>query len=314
MPRVSLRGVTRPGLLVMLIPSLRGRTTAALVRSAVVCAAALLALVLCIPARGEVPVPELRSRVTDLTGTLDPVQVRTLEEQLREFEARKGSQIAVLLVPTTEPEAIEQFGIRVVEAWKLGRKGIDDGALLLIAKQDRSLRIEVGYGLEGVIPDAVANRVIDEVITPYFKRGDFYGGISAGVDRITRLIDGEPLPPPRQEPTSGIAELLPFLFIPALVAGQIVRLLFGRLLGALIMGALVGGAIWWLIGSLLGALVGAAVAFFIVFTQDQVPGGYPRRGRYGGMGSGVEGGGRSGGGGFSGGGGGFGGGGASGRW
>lgn len=284
-------------------------------RRAVTCVAALLALALATAAWAEVPVPPLTARVTDLTGTLRPEQARTIEERLRDFEARKGSQIAVLMVPSTEPEAIEQYGIRVAEAWKLGRKGIDDGVLLLVAKQDRRLRIEVGYGLEGVISDAVASRVINEIITPYLKEGDFYGGISAGVDRIMRLIEGEPLPAPRKDVPSGIAELLPFIFIPALVVGQIVRLLFGRLLGASLVGGLVGGAIWWLIGSLLGALAGAAVAFFIVFMQDQTTGGYGGRRRHGGIGGGVEDWGSSGGnGGFSGGGGGFGGGGASGRW
>ncbi len=276
-------------------------------------ACAVLALSLAAAVRGEVQVPVLTARVTDLTATLRPDQTRALEERLRALEARKGSQIAVLLVASTEPEAIEQYAIRVVESWRLGRKGVDDGVLLLVAKEDRRLRIEVGYGLEGVIPDAVASRIINEVITPYFKEGDFYGGIAAGVGRIIGLIEGEPLPPPTEGTRIGVVEILPFIFIPALIVGQIVRLLFGRLIGASLVGGLVGAAVLWLVGSLLGAALGAALAFLIVFTQDQIPRGYRGRGYGGGLGGGGYGGSGSGGG-YSGGGGGFGGGGASGRW
>ena len=165
----------------------------------------------------EVAVPPLKARVTDLTGTLSPSQRDTLERELQAFESRKGSQIAVLIVPTTRPEAIEQYSLRVAEAWKLGRKGADDGVLLLVAKDDRELRIEVGYGLEGVIPDAVAKRVVSEIIIPFFKQGDFYGGIHAGVVRLIRLVDGEPLPPPqaRDNSWSGIFDYAPFIIIAA---------------------------------------------------------------------------------------------------
>ena len=137
----------------------------------------LLALLLNGAAQAEVAVPPLVHRITDLTATLDAQQTQTLESRLAAFEAKKGAQLAVLIVPTTQPESIEQFGIRVVEAWKLGRKWVDDGALLLIAKNDRTLRIEVGYGLEGVLNDATAKRIVDEVIVPHFKRGEFYPGI-----------------------------------------------------------------------------------------------------------------------------------------
>jgi uncharacterized protein len=130
------------------------------------------------------PVPRLTARVTDLTGTLTPEQRQTLEQRLRQFETAKGSQVAVLIVPTTEPEAIEQYGIRVVEAWKLGRQKVDDGALLLVAKNDRALRIEVGYGLEGALPDAIAKRIIEEIIVPRFRADDFAGGITAGVEQM----------------------------------------------------------------------------------------------------------------------------------
>src|SRR5688572_31953205 len=144
----------------------------------------------------QVAVPPLTARVTDLTGTLTREQRVGLERSLEAFEARKGSQIAVLLVPTTAPEAIEQYALRVAEQWKIGRKKVDDGAILVVAKDDRALRIEVGYGLEGALNDATANRIIRELIVPRFREGDFYGGINAGLDRMMRVIDGEPLPAP----------------------------------------------------------------------------------------------------------------------
>ena len=135
-----------------------------------------------------VAIPPLKTRVTDITGTLTDGQLAGLEAKLWDFEKRKGSQVAVLIVPTTQPEAIEQYSIRVFDQWKLGRKGVDDGILLLVAKDDRKLRIEVGRDLEGVIPDAIAKRIIVEAIAPRFREGDFYGGTTAGVDRIMRSI------------------------------------------------------------------------------------------------------------------------------
>ena len=140
--------------------------------------------------------PPLSGRVVDQTGTLSSGDIASLTQTLKDFETRKGSQIAVLIVPTTAPETIEQYSIRVAEAWKIGRKKIDDGAMLVVAKNDRKLRIEVGYGLEGALTDVTVKRIIDEVITPKFRSGDFAGGISAGVDRIIGVIDGEPLPAP----------------------------------------------------------------------------------------------------------------------
>ena len=134
--------------------------------------------------------------MVDQTGTLSSGDIAALSQKLQDFETRKGSQIAVLIVPTTEPETIEQFAIRVAEAWKIGRKKIDDGAVLVVAKNDRHLRIEVGYGLEGALTDVTSRRIIDEAITPKFRSGDFAGGITAGVDRMIRVIDGEPLPTP----------------------------------------------------------------------------------------------------------------------
>jgi len=151
------------------------------------------------PALANVAVPSLVGRVVDQTGTLSSGDVASLNQTLRSFEARKGSQIAVLIVPSTEGEAIEQFSLRVAETWKIGRKKIDDGALLVIAKNDRHLRIEVGYGLEGALTDATTKRIIDEEITPKFKTGDFAGGVSAGINRMIRVIDGEKLPAPEPE-------------------------------------------------------------------------------------------------------------------
>jgi uncharacterized protein len=273
----------------------------------------LLALFLAsLAVHAEVAVPPLKARVTDLTGTLSPSQRDTIERELQAFESRKGSQIAVLIVPTTQPEAIEQYSIRVAEAWKLGRKGVDDGALLLIAKDDRTMRIEVGYGLEGVIPDAVAKRVISEIIIPFFKQGDFYGGIHAGVARLIRLIDGEPLPPPQARDNSwaGIHNLLPFAFVAAIIGGGLLRALFGRLVGASIAGGIVAFVFWLVVSSLFASLIGGIIVFLFVLMAGvrMGPAGY------GGLGGGLGGGGFGGGGFGGGGGGGFGGGGASGSW
>src|SRR6266436_7705210 len=179
--------------------------------------ACILALGMCwaVAAAADVAVPPLSGRVVDTTGTLSSGDIAAQSQRLLDFQKRKGSQIAVLIVPTTAPETIEQYSIRAAETWKIGRKKIDDGVLLVIAKDDRKLRIEVGYGLEGALNDVTAKRIIDEVITPKFRSGDFAGGISAGVDRILRVIDGESLPAPaaRQGPglLSHIDPLNPFV-------------------------------------------------------------------------------------------------------
>jgi len=263
-------------------------------------------------ALAEVAVPALQARVTDLSGTLSAQQSRDLETMLREFEARKGSQIAVLLVPTTTPETIEQYAIRVAEQWKLGRKGMDDGALLLIAKQDRAMRIEVGYGLEGAIPDAVAKRIISETITPYFKQGDFYGGIRAGLVTMIKVVDGEPLPPPRQAgrvtARDGVyffENTLPVAMLFIFVVGGLLRTVLGRFLGGLVAGGVSFFGAWLLLGSFMTALVIAIIVSLITISGSSRGGPFAGGGGRGGFG---------GGGGFSGGGGGFGGGGASGRW
>ena len=259
----------------------------------------------------EVAIPELAARVTDLTGTLTQEQRATLEARLQALESQQGSQIAVLMLPTTQPETIEEFSIRVVDKWKLGRKNIDDGVLLIIAKDDRKLRIEVGYGLEGALPDAIAKRIISEDISPHFKQGDFYGGIVAGITRIDAVIRGEALPPPAQNDNipSGIENYLFFLFIFALISGGILRRIFGILPGGLLNGGLIGLLTMLLGGGLIFAIVFGLIAFFLSISRSA------NKGRFGGGGFGGGGGfSGGGGGGFSGGGGGFGGGGASGDW
>lgn len=266
-------------------------------------------------ALADVAVPPLRARVTDLTGTLDAAQASALEQKLAAFEQRRGAQLAVLLVPSTRPETIEQYGIRVAEAWKLGRKGIDDGVLLLVAKDDRALRIEVGYGLEGVLPDATAHRIIDEVILPRFRAGDFAGGIDAGVDRLLAVIDGEPLPEPQAARPAGEIEalvpLLPVLFIFTVTFGAVLKCMLGQLGGALATGLLAGGLAWLLAGALALALLAALAAFLLTLVSRAGTGGWVSPGGRGWGGGGF---GSGGGGGFSGGGGSFGGGGSSGRW
>jgi uncharacterized protein len=270
----------------------------------------LLCLLPASAAAEEVAVPALTAHVTDLTGTLTPEQLSTLEARLQALETKKGSQIAVLLVPTTQPETIEEYSIRVVDQWKLGRKKVDDGVLLLIAKTDRKLRIEVGYGLEGALPDAIAKRIIAEDITPHLKQGDFYGGIVAGVTRIDAVVQGEALPAPRQtgNDNTSIENYLPFLIFGALISGAILRRILGTFPGAVVNGGLIGVATMMLGGGVIFAIIFGIVAFFFALIKG---------GRSGGFGSGGFGGGggfSSGGGGFSGGGGGFGGGGASGDW
>jgi uncharacterized protein len=262
-----------------------------------------------------VAVPPLQSRVTDLTGTLTGQQSSALEQTLAEFEARKGAQIAVLLVPTTQPETIEEYAVRVEETWKLGRKGVDDSVLLLIAKQDRKVRVEVGYGLEGVLPDAAAKRIIEDDITPRFKEGDFYGGLRAGVDRVMRTVEGEPLPPPRVTGRSTGMDPGTALFVGIIVlvvVGGLLRALLGRLLGSAAVGGVVGVLVWFVSGIAFYALAASFIAFWVSIL-GAVSG--PRyRGWGGGFGGGGFGGGGFGGGGFGGGGGRSGGGGASGSW
>ena len=284
--------------------------------------ATLLLLVAAIPsiasAQALQPIPSLERRVTDSADILAADQEAALEEKLAVFEARKGAQIAVLTVASTAPEEIEQYSIRVVDAWKLGRKGVDDGALLIIAVEDRALRIDVGRGLEGVLTDLTSNRIIDETITPLFRGGDYAAGIDAGVDRMISVVDGEPLPEPEQSwqarEGGGFEDIIGLVFVLAIVLSAILRKILGRILGAVTTGGVLG-ALGLMVTGALGLAMLAGVVGFVVALAGGVPTGrfasHGRRGRWDGGGFG---GGGFGGGGFGGLGGGFGGGGASGRW
>jgi len=286
--------------------------------------ASLLALLICwtFVALADVAVPPLSGRVVDQTGTLSSGDIASLTQKLKDLETRKGSQVAVLIVPTTQPETIEQFSIRAAEAWKVGRKKIDDGALLVVAKDDRKLRIEVGYGLEGSLTDVTANRIINEIIVPKFRTGDFSGGIDAGVDRIIAVIDGEKLPAPvprEQNPDlfSHLDPTNPFVLFALIIMGGILRSVLGRLVGSAATGGAVGVLAWFVAGSLAASFILGIVAFFLtMFAETMLSsggrGGYIGGGGWSGGGGSFSGG--SSGGGFSGGGGSFGGGGASGSW
>jgi uncharacterized protein len=255
-------------------------------------------------ADGLVPIPQLTARVTDLTGTLTQDQQSQLENQLASLERDKGAQLAVVLLPTTQPESIEAFGIRLAEAWKIGRKGADDGIILIVAKNDRAVRIEVGYGLEGAIPDAVAKRIIEERITPRFREGDFFAGLQASTQALGGIVAGETLPPVRQSSSIKLdGDLSIFLLFVLAMFARGARALFG-LLGALGVAALAGGLVLMILGSWVAALMAALVVFLISFARGGGSGWHTGGGGYSGGGGGS----------WSGGGGGFGGGGASGRW
>jgi uncharacterized protein len=212
------------------------------------------------------------------------------------------------MVSTTQPEDIAQFGIRVAEQWKIGRAKIDDGVILIVAKDDRKLRLEVGYGLEGVIPDAVAKRVIAETITPFFKAGDYYGGIDAGVMQLMRLVEGEPLPPPSGAENGTDDDPFVILIIGGMIAGWLLSLLMSRPAAGGIA-ALGSGAVGAMLLGLTPLLLFIAVFVFAGVATGFRHGGGWSSGRGGGFGGGGFGGGS-----WGGGGGGFGGGGASGSW
>src|SRR5215468_7649381 len=241
--------------------------------------AILLALLLgwVFPALALVAVPQLTGRVVDQTGTLSSGDIAQLTQKLADLQTRKGSQIAVLIVPTTDGEPIEQFALRVAEAWKIGRKKIDDGALLVVAKNDRKLRIEVGYGLEGALTDIISRRIIDEVIVPRFKTGDFAGGINEGLSRMIGVIDGERLPAPAPEASHGPGadldwnSLSSFAFFSLFVAigvGGFLRFVLGSLLGSAVVGCAVAVIAWFLFGSLLASGVLGGFAFLIALIAD----------------------------------------------
>jgi len=274
-----------------------------------------LSLVWSFAASADVAVPRLTGPVVDQTDTLHDGDIALLSVKLKDLEKRKGSQIAVLIVPTTEPETIEQYSIRVAEAWKIGRKKIDDGALLVVAKDDHHLRIEVGYGLEGSLTDVTVHRIIDEVITPKFKVGDFTGGISDGIDRMIKVIDGEKLPAPepphwqQQNSFKGSGPFNLFALFGIVVLGGLLRTAFGPLIGASATGGIVAVVAWFIMGSIAFALIAGAFCFvFVMFGRGGSGGGYSGGGSSGGGGA------RDSDSGFSGGGGSFGGGGASGSW
>jgi uncharacterized protein len=282
------------------------------VKSLVAAGLAFLAALALSTSSGQVAVPALKARVTDRTGTLTASQVQALEGSLREFEQRKGSQIAVLIVPTTQPEAIEQYSIRVAEAWKIGRGRVDDGVIVVVAKNDRKVRIEVGRGLEGAIPDIIASRVIREIITPHFQAGDFYGGLTEATRALMKRIEGEPLPAPRSVPQQTVEvepeDILPFfIIIMAFIffLGSLLAHAMGRLI-AVGAASFVGAVFGWVVGIGVGLFVAIFVLFAILTFGSPFFALYAGAVRWGGGGGG--------GGGFSGGGGSFGGGGASGSW
>ncbi|MET0935237.1 MAG: TPM domain-containing protein [Luteibacter sp.] len=275
----------------------------------------------------DVAVPKLQRHVTDLTGTLSADQVNQLDTRLADLEKRKGAQVVVLMVGTTQPDALEDYSLKVAEANKIGREGPDDGVLLLLAKDDRHVRIETGYGLEGALPDAIASRIIREYMAPKLRNNDYYGGINEALNAITQIVDGEALPAPVNPDESherrkggGGSLIWPLFFGVLFLRGILGRApLWARMP---VGGAVTGGLGWLFLHSVFGGVIGlVAGALFMA-----IPGGAGRSiggggwggfggwGGGGGFGGGGFGGGGGGGGGFSGGGGSFGGGGASGSW
>ncbi len=264
-------------------------------------------------------VPKLTKRVTDLTATLSAADESRIEARLKEFEAKKGAQIAVLIVGTTQPEAIFDYSMRVVDAWKLGRKDIDDGVLFLIAKSDRKLQILTGRGTQGVLTDAMSKRIISEIVAPKFRSSDFAGGIDDGVAKIIDVLQGEALPPPPEKKQSSVKQgsniesFLVLGVVAALFVGPLLRSMLGRFMGATTTGGVTAAAAWFLAGGLVFPIVAGIIIFFVVMLMGAMNFGRGGGGLIGGgWGSGGSSSGSSGG--FSGGGGGFDGGGASGDW
>ena len=287
----------------------------------------LLALVLlCLPAltaAQQAAIPAFDSPVVDTTGTLDAATRQQLEQQSLALQQRKGSQLQVLVIPTTAPETIEEYAVRAFESFKLGRKGVDDGVLLIVAKDDRKVRIEVGYGLEGAIPDITAGRVIQEYMVPKFRQGDYAGGIMDATAQLVKLVDGEPLPEPVASHPTGPDSGSDFgaALAAAFVVAMFVRGFFGKRTSAgvrgLVTAAASGGAAWFVSTVLPVALFGGFLGLVIGLMAASA-GRFARHGGWGGWSGGSSGGGGwgggSSGGGWSGGGGSSGGGGASGGW
>jgi len=270
-------------------------------------------------AQDYVTIPELKSIVTDLTGTLSSGDAGYLENKLRQFESQKGSQIAVLIVATTQPEEIEQYAIRVAEKWKLGREDIDDGILLLVAKEDRKVRIEVGYGLEGAVPDIYGKRIIENIIIPAFRGGQFASGIDQGVDALIKLADGEDLPVVTKATSAkrkGGRNSLGMIFVLIFIA-SIVSSLSKKKGFKVLIAVVVAVVVWFIFSSIAFGIITLVISMFMGIGNSGRSGGRYYGGGFYGGGIGSGGGFSSGGGGFggfSGGGGGFGGGGASGGW
>ncbi|QNK03843.1 TPM domain-containing protein [Dyella telluris] len=290
----------------------------------------LLAVALLPPAwlHADEAVPTLTRHVTDLTGTLTAQQVDQLDAQLVSLEKTKGAQLVVLMVPTTQPQDIAEYSLAVAEANKIGRKGTDDGLLLLVAKNDRRVRIEVGYGLEGAVPDAATARINREYIAPKFRTNDYFGGINDAVGALTQLVNGEALPPPVESSNHERRRGFPFgqILLIGVFAGFFLRSLFGSTtvwlrtpLGAVITGGLVGLLAASAGAAIFGAIIGGVLMLLPGGGGRSIGGGGWGGGGFGGWGGGGFGGGGGGfggggGGGFSGGGGSFGGGGSSGSW
>ncbi len=253
-------------------------------------------------AQVQVQIPPLTGHVMDQTHTLTAEQQSKIDQALAAFESRKGSQLAVLMVPTTQPETIEQYALRVAEQWKLGRKNVDDGAILVVAKDDHSVRIEVGYGLEGALNDATCKRIIEDIITPNFRQEDYAGGISAGMQRMMRVVDGEPLPAKAVRTSTDPFRDITWIIVAGALLGFVLRAILGRFPGAIMTAAIVGTLTWLLLGVLSMALVAGGITLVTTLLGLTAL----LNARWGGRGGP--------GGGFRGGGGGFGGGGASGKW
>jgi len=288
-------------------------------------ALALAVLAVAAPAQDVQPVPALSARVIDQTATLGAAQRAALESKLAAFEASSGPQIVVLVVASTLPEDIAAYAQRVADQWKIGRREVGDGLLLVVAKSDRRVRIEVAKALEGAVPDLAARQIIDQKLRPAFRADDYAGGIDAAVDALIARLRGEGLPAPRAQGSAGfdlpLEQLGLFFFVAVPVIGSVLGGMFGRRLGTLLTGGAAGTLAWWFTTSvILGVLAGVAA---LLITGVFGIGSLTRRairsnapfGGWGGGGSGSWGGGGGGGGGFSSGGGGdFGGGGASGSW
>jgi len=290
-----------------------------------------LLLAAALPARAQdvLPVPALSGRIIDQTATLDAGRSAALDAKLAAFEAEAGPQIVVLLVPTTAPEDIAAYAQRVADEWKIGRREVGDGVLVVVAKNDRRVRIEVAKALEGAVPDLAARQIIDRAITPAFRAGDYAGGIDAALDQLMARIKGENLPAPQARPQAQqglqLEELVMFMFVAVPIVGAVLTGIFGRKLGSLLTGGAAGGLGWWFTASVLAGVAAGLVALLLVglfgigsaVRQASRGRSLPHIGGWGG-GGGFGGGGRGGfggGGGFSSGGGGnFGGGGASGGW